>query len=440
MFLAFIAWQVGGAAQAGDVRRTPVVAAVEKVAPAVVNIATQQLVARRENPGEGIDPAFEEFFRDFAEPRFEERYEQASLGSGVIIDAQGHVLTNEHVVSRASRITVVLADKREFAARVVGTDASSDLAVLKITTDERLPFVGLGTSSDLRIGETVIAIGNPFGLSHSVTVGVLSAQSRTVRAGKRVFGDFLQTDASINPGNSGGPILNLDGDIIGIATAIYVSGNGIGFAIPVDRAKRVVEGLVSHGTAQPVWIGLETQALSADHARSLGLDPGRGLVVTHVVEGGPAADAKLRRGDILLLVGGEPVGTRAELDARLAMADPRSSIRLELQRDGRVVRASAKALQADSPKVLAVAEAVLGVRLDPEPIEGMGLRVREVAQGGRAAARGFAEGDILFEMDGLSLRSLEDFRQAFYRALGKRSVVLLVQHGEAAYYVPLPLD
>jgi S1-C subfamily serine protease len=232
-------------------RRTATVRAVEKVGPAVVNITTERVVRRRSPfSGFGGDPLFDQFFRDFFSPRTRNQTVQ-SLGSGVVIDPEGRVITNEHVVARASRIRVSLADGREFEATLVGADPNNDLAVLQIDTEEELPWVAPGSSRDLLVGEPVIAIGNPFGLSNTVTTGVLSATDRSINTNGRTFHGFLQTDASINPGNSGGPLLNAEGTLIGINTAIYQGAEGIGFAIPIDVARRVVAELIEHGEVQP---------------------------------------------------------------------------------------------------------------------------------------------------------------------------------------------
>ena len=267
--LAFLALLLAGVAAAAEgdpfLRRTATVRAVERVGPSVVNITTRQLVqGGQSNPFApfGGAPGLEWFFRDFFEPRFPSRTTQ-SLGSGVVIDAQRHVLTNEHVVARADDILVTLADGRQLGARLVGADPNNDLAVLEIQTEEPVPWTEPGGSRDLLVGEPVIAIGNPFGLSNTVTTGVLSAVDRSLRSEDRVFHGFLQTDASINPGNSGGPLLNAEGSLIGINTAIYNGAQGIGFAIPIDTAMRVVRELITHGEIAPVWLGFDLQDLDA---------------------------------------------------------------------------------------------------------------------------------------------------------------------------------
>ncbi|MEA3429209.1 MAG: trypsin-like peptidase domain-containing protein, partial [Thermodesulfobacteriota bacterium] len=224
-------------------RENPVVRAVRKVSPAIVNINSEYEVRRRVNPFSRFsrDPFFDSFFKDFFDPGFEQRYKRTSLGSGVIIDGKrGLILTNAHVLAKSTTITVILNDERKFDARIIGADPDSDLAVLRISSKDPLPAVEMGDSNDLMIGETIIAIGNPFGFSNTVTTGVISAVNRSIRAKDAVYHDFIQLDASINPGNSGGALLNINGELIGINTAIYAKAQGIGFAIPINKAKRIV--------------------------------------------------------------------------------------------------------------------------------------------------------------------------------------------------------
>ncbi|MBA3019410.1 MAG: trypsin-like peptidase domain-containing protein [Proteobacteria bacterium] len=223
-------------------RENAVVMAVRKVSPAVVNISSEFEVRKRSNPfsGLGVDPFFDSFFKDFFDPGLERQQKRTSLGSGVIIDGKrGFILTNSHVITKTGTITVTLKDEREFTANIVGADPDSDLAVLQITSKTPLPAIEMGSSEDIMIGETVIAIGNPFGFSNTVTTGVISAINRGISAEDRVFHDFIQIDASINPGNSGGPLLNINGELIGINTAIYAKAQGIGFAIPINKAKKL---------------------------------------------------------------------------------------------------------------------------------------------------------------------------------------------------------
>src|SRR5881397_1967383 len=331
--LALPAVAAAPGAESDPARRSLVVEAVEKASPAVVNVSTEQIVERHASPFPfPQDPFFEEFFRDFVDPR-PRRFKTTSLGSGVIVAADGTIVTNVHVVERASRIHVTLADEREFDATLVGADADADIAVVRVKTGAPLPAVALGSSADLLIGETVIAIGNPFGLSHTVTTGVVSAVGRSLREEDRTYTDFIQTDASINPGNSGGPLLNIKGELIGVNTAIYGKAQGIGFAIPVDRARRVMKDLVSYGEVRRVWIGLVVQDLTPELAQHFGVR--RGVVVAQVDPKSPAEDAGIARGDAITKVDGREVASREEFEQRIEDHAEGDRITLTLRRDGR---------------------------------------------------------------------------------------------------------
>jgi len=252
-------------------RRDAVVQAVEKVSPAVVNISAEQKVRTRSPFALRGHSFFDSFFNDFFDPSWlDQKRTRKSLGSGVIIDGKrGYILTNEHVLLRTGKITVVLKDEREFEAEVVGADPDHDIAVLRIVSKDKLPDVAMGNSNDILTGETVIAIGNPFGFENTVTTGVISAQGRTVRTDERVYRNFIQTDASINPGNSGGPLLNINGELVGINTAIYAKAQGIGFAIPINKAKRVIDDLIKYGEVQQAWIGISVQDMDGRLRRYL---------------------------------------------------------------------------------------------------------------------------------------------------------------------------
>ncbi|HPQ41721.1 MAG TPA: trypsin-like peptidase domain-containing protein, partial [bacterium] len=281
-------------------RETPVVRAVRKVEAAVVNISTEKVVSVRDFNPFGNDWIFE-YFNPYRRPQ--RNVTRQSLGSGVIIDPEGIILTNEHVILPASKINVTLADGREFEAELVGAARRFDLALLKIETGESLPYLSPATSSDLMIGETVIAIGNPFGLSSTVTTGVLSAKNRTITfqdeetRRTHTYYDFLQTDASINPGNSGGPLLNILGELVGINTAIYARAEGIGFAIPIDKAKRIIDDLLELGEVPRIWLGLQVQDLNDVLMRHLGIDRSEGVLVSEVRKDSPARIAGLMPGD-----------------------------------------------------------------------------------------------------------------------------------------------
>jgi serine protease Do len=426
---------VGRAADSDPLRRSLVVQAVEKASPAVVNISTEEVVERRSPFPSPQDPFFDEFFRDFLDPR-PRRFTRNSLGSGVVVAADGTIVTNVHVILRASRIHVTLADQREFDATLVGADADSDIAVLRVKAGGELPFIALGSSADLMIGESVIAIGNPFGLSHTVTNGVVSAVGRSLRDEERVFTDFVQTDASINPGNSGGPLLNIRGELIGINTAIYGKAQGIGFAIPVDRVRRVMRDLVSYGEVRRAWTGLVVQDLTAELVRHFGTK--RGVVVAAVEPDSPAADAGLARGDAVTRVDGHDVTSREEFEQRIQ--DHREGDRLTLTRrrsnteedEVRLTVAAFPAARADK-----LAWDQLGLEVGED---GDGLAVRRVRGGSQAGRIGIARGDRLLGLNGAGVSNLADFRRRVIELRGARGVVLSIGRGPYQYNIRVPLD
>jgi serine protease Do len=434
--LGLLLWVQPAGADDPFLRRTAAVQVVESVGPSVVNITTERLV-QAQNPFFAFrsDPFFDRFFRDFFEPS--ERSAQ-SLGSGVIIDTQGHVLTNDHVVSRATRIQVTMADGREFEAELIGADPNNDIAVLRLVTDEALPWVAPGGSEDLMVGEPVIAIGNPFGLSNTVTTGVISALNRSLRTEDRVFHGFLQTDASINPGNSGGPLLNAEGELVGINTAVYNGGQGIGFAIPIDVAKRIVDELIAHGEVSPVWVGLELQDLSPELRATLALPRGLdGAVVTRVRDESPALGAGVRRGDVVTRVEGRPVsGARGFFELLQSVtAGQRISLQIRRGKEAREIPVRAESVPDGLVEELALEK--LGVEL--RPAQPTGYAVRSVRPGGGAARIGVQPGDLLLGINGLALDGAESFRRSVLDLRGRTRALVVVQRGAGRYHVTIPL-
>jgi serine protease Do len=426
-------------ARAGDpfLRQTVTVEVVREAGPAVVNITTEQALSGRGrvHPFAG-DPFFDSFFRDLFEPRLPQTTE--SLGSGVIIDAEGHVLTNEHVVGRASRIVVALADGREFEAELIGSDPNNDVAVLRVKTDEKLPWIPMGSSADLMVGEPVIAIGNPFGLSSTVTTGVVSALDRSIRSESRVYHGFLQTDASINPGNSGGPLLNAAGELIGINTAVYQGGQGIGFAIPIDTAERVVRELIEEGQIEPVWLGLEFQDMTPQLHEALKLPREVvGPLVNRVHEGSPAQGAGVRRGDVLRKLDGRPLGGSRDFFERLASAVDGQELRLELWREGNARSVAVRAEKLPD----AVAQALLreSLGLDLEAQTGGGYRVRAVRRGSGAERIGIQAGDLVLGINGRPLEGADALRRCALELRGRARALVVVQRGAGRYHVSVPL-
>ncbi len=418
------------AAQGFD-RRTPVVQAVEKAGPAVVNIRTEQIVQRRSSPFFGFaDPFFEEFFGDFARPRV---YKTQSLGSGVIIAPRGYVLTNAHVVAKASKIYVALPDRqKEVEAQLVGEDDALDLAVLQLRGEGPFPFIEPGRSDDLIVGETVIAIGNPLGLGHSVTTGVVSAPVRRLPLKEGVHGVFIQTDALINPGNSGGPLLNINGELIGINTAIASRAQGIGFAIPITTARRVLSDLEQHGRLRPSWLGVVPDEISEALTRSRGLG---GVLVTAVEENSPAARADIRIADVILAVDGVPVESAGEFQARLRTYPPGEKLSLDLLRgtDEMTLAVTLAPLPAGYAGRYALRTFGFSVR----ETNGL-LQIARVTNDSPAAAVGLRAGDVLTEIEGQKLKNLDDFERAIIERRNLLPVKFLFFRGSRGYYIELP--
>ena len=432
--ILMLAASSGGGAETDPVRRSLVVEAVERASPAVVNISTEEVVEQRGSPFPfPQDPFFDEFFRDFRDPR-PRRYTRESLGSGVIVADDGTILTNLHVILRGSRIHVTLADEREFDATLVGADADSDLAVLRVKAGGALPYIALGTSRDLMIGETVIAIGNPFGLAHTVTSGVVSAIGRSLHDEERTFTDLIQTDASINPGNSGGPLLNIRGQLVGINTAIYGKAQGIGFAIPVDRVSRVMREIVSYGEVRRVWTGLVVQDLTPDLERHFGVT--RGVVVATVEGDSPAARAGLERGNVLTQVDGREVRSEEEFERRVQDHAQGERVTVTRRRDG----ADAVVTLTAAPFPAERADDLAWSRLGLEVAEGKdGVDVRRVRGGSPAARIGVERGDRVLALDGTEVRSVADFRRRMVESRRARGVLLSIGRGRYQYNVRVPL-
>jgi serine protease Do len=413
----------GLAEAAQDQRRTPVVAVAEKISPAVVNISAESMVRE-------VDPFFGLFFGPTTRSA-------QSLGSGLIIDPNGIVVTNAHVIEGASRILVTTLDGRELDADVLGSDRDSDLALLKVQ-GRGLPAVPLGHSTDLMIGETVIAIGNPFGLTHTVTTGVLSARGRTVPSerGERLFTDFLQIDASINPGNSGGPLVNILGDVIGINTAIISGASGIGFAIPADRARRVVDDLMRFGELRPLWTGARLLTVDAELARRYGLAERRGALVFKIYPDSPAAEAGLAEQDVIVAVDGKPVISREDVTTALYTAAAGAPLRLDVRRGDRSFKATLKSERPPEGLGLRFLERDLGLTVE----EGNGrLVIRRVTEGSPADRRGLRAGDLILGANGQKLNSTEALGREVVRGVDRGGLLLAVGRGRYIYNLDFPL-
>jgi serine protease Do len=429
LLLALFLGLTGGTSARADQarRRNEVVEVVQKVSPAVVFIGTE---SEAESPFRGRRSVMEDFFG--APPQ---RQRQQGLGSGVIVDPNGIIITNDHVIRGASAIHVVLADGRELEADVIGSDANNDLAVLKVSAKQPLPAAKLGTSSDLMIGETVVAIGSPFGLSKTVTSGVVSATGRTFKADGRTYNDFIQTDTAINPGNSGGPLLNVDGDVIGINTAIFASAQGIGFAIPADKVRRIMDELTRFGKVRPAWVGIEAQNLTPKLARQLGWDRTYGAVVTDVEPGSPAEKAGIRRGDVLAEMGGSRVADAEDYITRARGYPARAAFPLVLFREGGQLTLQVTPVEFPPQLVEALTWNRLGLRV--KPARGA-MAIQSVRPGSAADEVGLEPGDLVMRVNNQPVAEPASFQEALLTARGARSVLLLVRRGRSGYHVTLP--
>ncbi len=440
----------GLAAHEGEVvsRRTPVVEVVERLSPAVVNISTDIYESRPANPffGTQRDPFFDDFFNRFFGPQGERQQKRQSLGSGVLVDKKGHILTNHHVILRASEIHVTLVSGKEYKGELVGSDPGSDLAVVKIAIEEEIEPAGLSTSSDLLIGETVIAIGNPFGLSHTVTTGVISALNRSIQSGDQVFKDFIQTDASINPGNSGGPLLNIRGEVIGINTAIYSQAKGIGFAIPADRARRVVEDLITFGEVQAAWFGLEVQVLDEKIAKYLGYEEAQGVLVTEVYPGSPADKAGIQVQDILVQADQTELASPEVLADLLRRMSVNDDIEFRVFGKGKYRKKTVKSVALPEAMAENYCQRSLGIRVGELTSKAMigagikGVKITEVTRGSQAAQVGLQPGDVLLKINDRRIPNVQEFRKEFSKLSCRSHVTLQVLRGRFLYYVTLDLS
>ena len=412
-----------------SVRSTPVVLAVERTAPAVVNITCTKFLGPRRSP-------LELFFEDFApnlsnRPRIQKR---TSLGSGVIIDGKlGLILTNAHVIEQSDEISIHLQDGRTYKAKVKGAEADFDLAVLEVTTNKPLPEIPLGDSKDLMAGETVVAIGNPFGFSHTVTTGVVSAKGRTIKSQQGVLTDLIQTDAAINPGNSGGPLVNLDGELIGINTAVDTRGEGIGFAIPSNKAKIVVETLMGQNKLDPVWLGILAEDLDGQTAWALGLDQSQGILITAVYKNTPAALANLKPGDIINAINETPLTNRREYISILRNQTG-EELNLKILSQGQTKILKIKPQPFDDQTVQKLFEDRLGLKVAENR---RGLVIMKVDPHG--PTNFLRLGDFIVNINGQNCQNLTDLWQAFRKHRMANQLLLQIVRANRPYYARVQL-
>lgn len=426
----------------------------DKAGKAVVNIYTTKTV---EGPqvqeffqglpkGEHPFGQFFDQFREFFGDRFQGSRKQRSLGSGFIISQDGLIVTNHHVVKGADKINIKFRageEEKSYPAQVIGTDSETDLALLRIDADMKLPTLEFGDSDEMQVGQWVMAIGNPFGLDHTVTAGIISAKGRVIGAGP--YDNFLQTDASINPGNSGGPLLNMDGEVIGINTAIVASGQGIGFAIPSNLAEDVIQQLKKYKKVRRGWLGVTIQDLEEGTAKALGFDKSRGALVASVRPGDPAAKAGIKEGDIIISVNGDAVEDASDLTRQIGKLPPGDNIHVTLWRNGKVLEKELELGERDTSQMASKGQDAqpekdsLGLalrQLKPEEARamgvtpGVGLVVTDVRAGSLAARGGVRPGDLILQANGQTVESVQEFEKIYEQDAKKKKVLLLLINRE----------
>jgi len=425
----------------------------EKLSPSVVNIKVEMVEKagfnrpEMEIPDGPMGDLFKRFFEEMPQAPPSRRTQGA--GSGVVIGKEGYILTNNHVVEGAKEVTVTFANQKEYKAQVVGRDPKTDLAVLKIKSKETFPAVTMGNSDQLKVGDWVVAIGNPFGLNNTVTSGIVSAKGRVIGAGP--YDDFIQTDASINPGNSGGPLINMQGELVGINTAILPNGQGIGFAIPVNTAKPLVPQLISTGAVTRSYLGVNIQSITPELAKALTLRDRKGALVADVVSGGPADQGGIKRGDVIIAYNGKVVEDSHHLPALVAATPVAQEATVTILRNGQERKLSMKVEElpgdkAASEKPLHPTAGKWGLQLrDVNPQvaqrfhlkEEKGAVVAGLEPGSRAAEAGRPPGDLILEVNRQPVGSVKDVLNNIDRSKDKDHLLLLVQRDNGKFFVPL---
>ena len=450
-------WKEGSNIQFEQPHPPAFIEAAKALKPAVVNISSRRTAPteerrsfrRRPFPFGGEDP-FQEFFDRFFGEQRRPRH-RPSRGTGFIINTNGYIVTNNHVVEEADEITVTLASKEEFAATLIGRDPKTDLALLRVDSPLPLPTVPFGDSENLEVGEWVLAIGNPFGLGHTVTAGIVSAKGRIIGAGP--YDDFIQTDASINPGNSGGPLFNMRGEVIGINTAIMRSGQGIGFAIPINMAKNVLSQLYDKGNVTRGWLGVAIQNIAPEMLDAFQLDDANGALVSGIVTDAPADKAGLKQGDVIVGFHGSEVDDSSTLPSLVAVVAPGTTVEVEIIRDGQRMTIPVTLGELEEDEAARIAslepsgvEELLGIQVDAidEDIarelrtdDDRGVVVTDVADESPAANAGIQPGDIIREVNRRTVEDLDAYEDATAQIEGGEPVLLLLERRGNHLYVAL---
>lgn len=425
----------------------------EKVGPAVVNIDTVRMV-KQGSPFFSEDPIFRHFFGEQFKD-YSRAIPQKGTGSGFIISQEGYILTNEHVVHKAEKIKVTLSDGRKFTGKLIGSDLDSDIAIVKIDSDD-LPIVTLGDSDKLRVGEIVVAIGNPYGLQQTVTMGVVSAEGRSIPVEEHTYRNFIQTDTAINPGNSGGPLLNTKGEVVGINTAIIPYAQGIGFAIPINIPKKNIDELIKLGKVRRSWLGVYIQEVTPEIAEQFKLPEAKGVLVGDVVKDSPAEKTGIKRGDIIMKVNEEEVNSPQELQDKIRNIEIGKKANIEVVRDGKEISFVVKidemptvdeeGSESSKEKVFSVQTGLKIEAVTPEIAKEVGLPwvkgliITEVIPGSSADDMGLQRGDVILEANRTEVSSIDKWDEVISKLEPGDTLLLLVFRSGRTYYVPVKVE
>jgi serine protease Do len=443
-------------AQKSETRLVPIKFSrlAEIASPAVVNIRTVKISKgggsrfhQFQRDPWGKDHPFNDFFERFFGDDPQREFKQRSLGSGFIIDKDGYIVTNNHVIEDADQIKVKLKNGQEFDAEIVGRDANTDIALIKLKSAQELPFVKLGDSTKLKVGDWVMAIGNPFGLEHTVTAGIVSAKGRVIGSGP--YDDFIQTDASINPGNSGGPLLNLQGEVVGINTAIVATGQGIGFAIPMNLARGIIEQLIAQGEVTRGWLGVAIQDLTRELAEYYGIPDEKGVLVTEVFPGDPAETAGIRPRDVVIEVNGKKVSSSRELSRTIADIGVGDRAKILVLRNGKTKTFRVKIAKREDSKIIARRRPQeegdeLGIRVTNVTSEiasrfnlaaAEGVVVIGVESGSKGSEAGITVGDMIKEINHRAIKTVEDYQSVLKQIETGETVNFFIQRLNAGFLV-----